>query len=206
MVELIKRKINTYLEKRNSKRLMGLVSNIGKDCVFHRGSNIELSHKSSKDDIVIGNRFWLRGTLASQHGGKIIIGNYCYIQGNTRIGAVDMIKIGDYSVIAANTTIMDNNNHPVQPDDRKIQQHSKSGDVLRSWKYSDSKPITIGENVWVGENSRISKGVTIGDNSIVATNSVVTKDVPENCIVAGNPARIVKRDIDKLPRYFDYKI
>lgn len=45
----------------------------------------------------------------------------------------------------------------------------------------------------------IQKGVTIGDNSIVAANSVVTKDVPSNSIAAGNPARIVKTDIDKIP-------
>lgn len=45
-------------------------------------------------------------------------------------------------------------------------------------------------------------GVIVGDGCVVAANSVVTKSVPDNCIVAGNPARIVKTDIDKLPRYF----
>lgn len=54
--------------------------------------------------------------------------------------------------------------------------------------------------------ARIYKGVTIGDNSIIAANTVVTKDIPKNCIVAGNPGRIVKTDIDKLPKFFDYKI
>lgn len=50
----------------------------------------------------------------------------------------------------------------------------------------------IGENCWIGANVRICKGVTIGDNSVVAACSVVTKDVPANCIVAGNPAKVVK--------------
>jgi maltose O-acetyltransferase len=114
--------------------------------------------------------------------------------------------MGDYVSIGQNVTIMDNNNHPIQPDDMKIKQHSESGDELRSWKYSVSKPIVIGNNIWIGVNARINKGVNIGSNSIIAANSVVTKDVPENCIAAGNPAKVVKSNIDLLPRIFDYKI
>ncbi len=112
----------------------------------------------------------------------------------------------DNSIIGPYVTIMDNNNHPVQPDDRKIYQYAPSGSELRSYKYSVSKPIIIEDNVWIGANARINKGVTVGENSIVASNAVVTKDVPKNSIAAGNPARIVKTDIDKLPRFFDYKI
>ena len=59
-------------------------------------------------------------------------------------------------------TITDNNNHPIQPEDRRIQQHTERGDLLRSWKYSISKPVIIGRNVWIGVNSRINKGVKKG--------------------------------------------
>ena len=69
---------------------------------------------------------------------------------------------------------------------------------MRKWKHSVSSPIIIGENVWIGSNVRICKGVTIGDNSVIAACSVVTKDVPANAIAAGNPAKIVKTDIDKI--------
>ncbi|MBA2585639.1 MAG: maltose acetyltransferase, partial [Chthoniobacterales bacterium] len=51
----------------------------------------------------------------------------------------------------------------------------------------------IGDNVWIGMNAVILKGVAIGENSVVAAGAVVTKSVPENCVVAGNPAKIVKR-------------
>ena len=68
---------------------------------------------------------------------------------------------------------------------------------MRMWKHSANAPIIIGENCWIGTNVRICKGVTIGDNSVIAACSVVTKDVPANCIVAGNPAKIVKSNIDK---------
>jgi len=183
-----------------------LVGNIGKNYYFYRGSNIELSFGSKKEDISIGNRLILKGSLRSEVGGKIKIGNYCYIQSNVVIGAAEYIEIGDYVSISANVRIIDNNDHPIQPDDRKIKSHSRPGDILRSWKYAESKPIIVKDNVWIGINSRVNKGVTIGENSIVAANSVVTKDVPKNCIVAGNPARVVKTNIELLPRYFDYKI
>ena len=54
-------------------------------------------------------------------------------------------------------------------------------------------PIVLGKNVWVGSNSTILSGVTIGDNSVVAAGAVVTKDVPENTVVGGVPARFIKR-------------
>lgn len=60
----------------------------------------------------------------------------------------------------------------------------------------------IGKNVWIGEHARICKGVTIGDGSVIAANSVVTKDVPALSIAAGNPAKIVKENIDQVPRFF----
>lgn len=64
---------------------------------------------------------------------------------------------------------------------------------LWKWKYSASSPIKIGDNVWIGEKSTILKGVTIGNGAVVACNSVVTHDVEANTVVAGNPARMVKR-------------
>src|SRR5690554_3805287 len=206
MISLIKKIIEGFLEKRNSKRLFSLIGELGEDYRFEKGSNIELSFGSTKNDISIGKRMRLRGKLASQYGGKIIIGDYFNLNANSVIGAVNSVIIGDFVSIGANVTIMDNNNHPVQPDDRTIKQLSESGHKFRSWKYAESRPITIEDNVWIGVNARINKGVTIGENSIVAANAVVTKDVPKNSIAAGNPARIVKTDIDQLPRFFDYRI
>ena len=55
-----------------------------------------------------------------------------------------------------------------------------------------SSPITLEENVWIGDRAMIGKGVTIGKNSIVAAGAVVVKDVPDNVIVGGNPAKIIK--------------
>ncbi|KEO84556.1 maltose acetyltransferase domain-containing protein [Tumebacillus flagellatus] len=54
------------------------------------------------------------------------------------------------------------------------------------------KPVTIGDNVWIGGRSVINPGVTIGNNVVVASGSVVIKDVPDNVVVGGNPARVIK--------------
>lgn len=55
-----------------------------------------------------------------------------------------------------------------------------------------AKPVIIGDNVWIGGHAIINPGVTIGDNVVVASGAVVTKDVPNNVVVGGNPARIIK--------------
>ena len=56
-----------------------------------------------------------------------------------------------------------------------------------------TKPIKFEDNVWIGDSAIICKGVTIGKNSIIGAGAVVTKDVPENCVFAGNPAKLVKK-------------
>ncbi|MCD8044533.1 MAG: sugar O-acetyltransferase [Tannerellaceae bacterium] len=55
-----------------------------------------------------------------------------------------------------------------------------------------AKPITVGDNVWIGGNSIVLMGVTIGNNAVIGAGSVVNRDVPDNAMVAGNPARVIK--------------
>lgn len=55
-----------------------------------------------------------------------------------------------------------------------------------------AKPITVGNNVWIGGNSVVLMGVRVGNNAVIGAGSVVTKDVPDNALVAGNPARIIR--------------
>lgn len=62
--------------------------------------------------------------------------------------------------------------------------------------FEKSKPIIIGNHVWIGMRATILKGVTIGDGAIIAAGAVVTKDVPARCLVAGVPARVIKENIE----------
>ena len=69
----------------------------------------------------------------------------------------------------------------------------------RALPVGKSEEVVLEDNVWIGDGAIVSKGVTIGKNSIVGARSVVIKDVPENVIVAGNPAQVVK-ELDENER------
>ena len=198
--DFISKKIwNSFRLKKAKRRVLSSVV-IGDNYIISSTANVKLLYGSSKEDIKIGDYFKMSGELISSHNGKIDIGKHCLVGPNCVVGAVNKIIIGDYVRLSTNVIMIDNNNHPVNPIDRKIMNSVEYSSPYRTWKYAVSKPIIIHDNVWIGRNSIINKGVTIGENSIVAAGSVVTKDVPPNCIVGGNPAKVVKTDIDTEPR------
>ena len=109
--------------------------------------------------------------------GSITIGDYALLSPGCRISASDNITIGDSVMIANGVYITDSDWH---------------GAYDRTERDSGVFPVTIKDNVWLGDHATILKGVTIGENSIVGANAVVTQDVPANVVVAGNPAKPVK--------------
>lgn len=127
--------------------------------------------------------------------GTIIFGENVKIGDSVHIASADSVEIGNNVLIASHVFISDldhgkyngdNQTSPnTNPDNRKIF----------------SKPVQIGNNVWIGENVVILKGVNIGDGCIIGANSVVTKDIEENCIATGAPATIIKKFNYKLKRW-----
>ena len=191
---------NSLLLKRKKKQLQkkATISKNQDKKFCTRKSTISLVDGPSPKDIIIGDKVWMWGTLNSQNGGKIVFGDYSKIGPGSSVNSVEKIVIGNYTAIGENVHISDNNNHPVNPSYRKYMR--VCGDIEpRRWKHSAHAPVEIGENCWIGRNVSIMKGVTIGDNSIIAANSVVTKSVPANCIAAGNPAKVVKTNIEDIP-------
>lgn len=192
--------IKWYKKYREKKIIQG----VRKKCttkgnvVFYSTSRINLILGATSKNIFVDDRARIYGTLEVCQDGVITIGKFAHIGPGTKICCVNKVTIGAYTGIGPNVSIIDSNYHPVNPHDRKIMRQTPSGSFERKWIHSDNKPIVIGENVWVGENVRICKGVTIGENAVIAACSVVTKDVPANAIAAGNPAKIVKTDIDKI--------
>lgn len=200
MISLFYTWFEKFLEKRNKKEVLKKALFEGKAQILH-GAHINLMVDSIPSDIVIGDNFrFFGGYIISQSHGKIHIGKNVKLGFGIKIGALKSITIEDGTSIADSVTIMDNNNHSVNPLDRALMYQTDWNSEYRRWKYSDSSPIVIGKNVWIGSNVRICKGVTIGDGAVIAACSVVTKNVPSNSVAAGNPAKIVKTDIDKLPR------
>jgi len=152
------------------------------------------NNSGSKNEIVIDEHCTLGCTLQALCGGKIHVGKRTYIGPSTILQSKESINIGNYVIIANNVLIVDNNNHPVEPEMRMKMSLCDDflNDELWTWKYSVSKPIVIEDNVWIGRDSRILKGVTIGKGAVIAMGSMVTKDVPRYSVVAGNPAKVVK--------------
>jgi maltose O-acetyltransferase len=111
------------------------------------------------------------------------IGNNTSISSYTTIYATFGVTIGDNCLISSNCGISSYNHI--------INTTNRHDHIDEDFKYS--KPVVIGNNVWIGMNVCILPGVTIGDNSIIGAGSVVTKDVPSNEIWVGNPAKLVRR-------------
>lgn len=139
--------------------------------------------------IKLGNKVFLNsypdgdlyrtGLFTHYKNAMISIGDNCIFNG-TIIHCNTKVSIGSFCMFGPGTKIVDNDSHRI------------STDISERRKSSNSIPIYIGDNVWVGMNSLILKGVSIGKNSIVGAHSVVTKNIPENVLVAGNPAKIIK--------------
>lgn len=98
-------------------------------------------------------------------------------------------------MISFNVRITDNNTHSIKAKDRKKDLvNFFDHNILYTVGINNvSKAIKVGNHVWIGRDALILKGVTIGDGAIVAARAVVTHNVPPNTIVAGNPAKIVKK-------------
>lgn len=155
--------------------------------VDYRSSIYNLSNNPEK--IKVGYGSSIDGILMVwRKKGEIIIGNNTYIGLGSRIWSAKRISIGNNVQVAHNVNIFDNNIHSIDP---KI----RNKEFLLHYENDDSElkeqDVIIEDNVWLGANVIVLKGVTIGENAIVGAGSVITKDIPPNCIVAGNPARVI---------------
>ncbi len=125
--------------------------------------------------------------------GRVSLGNYALVHG-ARIVCDDEIKIGDYALISWNVVLMDTYRAPLNPVERRRElERLPKRELRRIDSNEPARPIHIGANVWIGFDACVLPGVTIGEGSIVGARSVVTTDVDPYTIVAGNPARVIRR-------------
>jgi maltose O-acetyltransferase len=111
---------------------------------------------------------------------EIIIGRDSWLNNNSSLCAVQSIRIGNQCRIGDFVAIMDADFHEINP-------------ATRNRGVGTIKPVSIGNNVWIGSRVMVLKGASIGDNSVIAAMSVVTSAIPANCVAAGVPAKVIRK-------------
>lgn len=122
------------------------------------------------------------------YGRNTTVGKNFYANTDCTILDVAPVKIGDNCMFAPHVSLY-TASHPIHHERRNLG-------------YEFGKPITLGDNVWLGGNVVVGPGVTIGDNAVIGAGSVVVKDIPANCVAAGNPAKVIKTITDEDKNYF----
>lgn len=147
---------------------------IGDNCVIKSGNNLNPLSRNIRTSIYVNEN------------AKLIIGNNCGFS-SVCIWAHKSINIGNNVNLGADTIIMDSDAHSLSfLDRRNINQ-----DLLNK----KNKNIIIGDDVLIGTRCIILKGVTIGKRSVIGSGSIVTKDIPDDSIAVGNPAKVIKKFI-----------
>lgn len=164
-IELVK-------ERENARRLTRLYNQTAETETIKRKEFLKELFGSMGEDISI------EPTFHCDYGYNIHVGENFYANFDCVFLDVCEIKIGDNCFVAPGVHIY-TATHPLNAEERI------SGAEF-------GKPVQIGNNVWIGGRSVINPGIKIGNNVVVASGAVVTKDVPNNVVVGGNPARIIK--------------
>ncbi|MBD5267199.1 MAG: acetyltransferase [Bacteroides sp.] len=127
---------------------------------------------------------------------KIKIGNKVQMNDSVHIAALESVTIGDNVLIASHVYISDNSHGCYKGGD-----DDTSPSIPPVSRYYFVNPVKIGSNVWIGESAMIMPGVTIGNGAIIGAHAVVNRSIPDNCIAAGIPAKIIKRYNETTKRW-----
>lgn len=160
----------------------------GKLCEFRGARYVSIGADTSFGDYLSLN-VW--DTYTSEKGiqkfnPELSIGERCSFGLYNHITCVNRISIGDGVLTGKWVTITDNSHGNTDPESLKVRPSRR--------EIVSKGPVTIGNNVWIGDKATILPGVTIGDGAVIAANCVVTKDIPAYSVAAGNPARIVRQN------------
>jgi maltose O-acetyltransferase len=147
-------------------------------------STEEDDRRSMLEDILggIGDNVIIWTPFNCIYGENIYLGNHVFFNLNCMIIDNNRVEIGDHGMVGPGVQIY-TAAHPLDAESRD-----------QGWE--ETRPVTIGNSVWIGGSAILLPGVTIGDQAVIGAGAVVTKDVPARVVVAGNPAKII-REIDR---------
>ena len=135
----------------------------------------------------VGNQLWITPPFHVDYGCNIYFGNNCEVNMNCTFLDDNKIIIGDNVLIAPNVQIY-TAYHPTHYLDRFTISENETFNFCKT----QTAPVIIGKNVWIGGGTIILPGVTIGDNTVIGAGSDVTKDIPADTIAYGNPCKVHK--------------
>ncbi len=159
-------------------------------------NNANSADKKEKDRILsellgeTGRNLWITPPFFVDYGNNIYFGNNCEVNMNCTFLDDNIIRIGDNALIAPNVQIY-TAFHPTNASDRFGAPRE---DGSFAFCKTQTAPVIIGDNVWIGGGAILLPGVTIGDNVVIGAGSVVTKDIQDNTVAYGNPCRVIREN------------
>jgi acetyltransferase-like isoleucine patch superfamily enzyme len=143
----------------------------------------------SRSQVVIGPHCLLGQLLIhTEDSAEVVIGGASAFNGFVRflLHETGRIRLGEFCLFGGDVDVTISDMHSIL-------------DAATGKRLNPAGNVTLGNRVWVGQRSTILKGVTIGDDAIIGAGAVVTRDVPANCVAAGNPARVVRKGVTWRP-------
>lgn len=140
-----------------------------------------------------GSALYTQSLVETGPRGRVVLGDYSCFNGGI-ITADERVEIGSYVLISWNVAVLDTYRAALDPALRRTAvRHALMNGVDARSIESETKPVIIGDNVWIGFESCILPGVTIGKGSVIGARSMVAEDVPEYAVAVGNPARVIRK-------------
>ena len=139
----------------------------------------------------MGPNGFIQGPIQFHYGRHTHIGKNFFANFNLTVQDDAKVTIGDNCNFGPNVTIV-TPVHPMLPDERNAMR-DKDGNIKR---FCYAKPVSIGNNCWLGANVVVCSGVTIGDDCVIGECSVVVKDIPPHVFAAGNPCKVIRELTD----------
>jgi len=142
--------------------------------------------------LVLGRWSWIgHGCKIRAHEGEVLIGAKTVLGQECTISAFQHVEIGRECILADRVMLIDFDHGVVE-----VERPVRLQGIYK-------RDVHVGHNVWIGYGACVLRGVTVGDNAILGTSAVVTHDVPENAVVAGIPARVIR--MRETPRHLRWR-